>query len=261
MNIKLLLLVFLMPIVAMAAPLTSQQGDLILQEIRQIRQLLERQQAHPVAMPAEQVRQLFDPKSTRPVPTPTAQAPQQSIKLNISGAPALGQSDASVVMAMYTDYECPFCRRFDIQTFPEIRKQFIVPGKLKFVVIDAPLDSHANARKAAEATKCAADQNHYWDFREKLSIANEPLDTARLKSYANEIGLDGAGFDQCMSSGKYSKMVADSVVEASRQGVSGTPTFVIGIEKGGVVEGVHIVGAQPYAVFEQKLNEYLEKNK
>jgi protein-disulfide isomerase len=261
MNLRLLFLILFVPVVAAAAPLTSQQGDSILQEIRQIRQLLERQQANPVSVPAAQVRQLFDLQSARPAPPPTAQVPQQSIKLNIKGAPVLGQQDASLVLIMYTDYECPFCRRFDIQTFPEIRKQFITPGKLKFIVMDAPLDSHPNARKAAEATKCAAEQNRYWDFRGKLSFSNEPLDTARLKFYANETGLDNVAFEECITSGKYSKVVADAVVEASRQGVSGTPTFVVGAEKDGVVEGVHIIGAQPYTVFEQKINEYLGKSR
>jgi len=260
MNWKLLFLAFLMPCVATAAPLTSKQGDLILQELRQIRQMLEFQQARPAIPAFAPPSQLFEPKQGHPSAAPAPRNSEQSTKLNVKGAPTQGRTDVPVTLVMYTDYECPFCRRFETQTLPEIRKQFIVPGKLKLVIMDAPLDIHPNARKAAESTRCAADQNLFWEFRDKLSLRNESLDITRLKSYANEVGLDSARFDECMTGGKYAKTIADAVVEAGRQGVGGTPSFIVGIENNGIVEGVRIMGAQPYAVFEQKLNEFLKKS-
>lgn len=258
-RLLLIFCIIITPIIAIAEPLTMQKGDEMLQELRQIRKLLEELQSRTVPMQY---------MNAKPLPgiqqgcntSPTINQPaEQATKLTIKDSPSMGQDDAPLALVIYTDYECPFSRRFETETFPAINKNFILTGKLKFIVMDSPLEIHANAKKAAEATKCAADQNQYWNYRNMLSSANEALDTNRLKSFAREGGLDVVKFEDCLIGNKYSKTISEAAAESRRQGVSGTPTFVIGKVKNGVVEGVRMTGAQPYAAFEQKLNELLHK--
>jgi len=258
-RLLLIWLVTIVPIAAVAEPFTSQQGDEILQELRQIRKLLEDQQTRPNPAPYVNARPMPGIQQARQA-SPTSNPPaDQPVKWNITGAPSMGQSDAPLVLALYTDYECPFCRRFETETFPAINKNFIATGKLRYVVIDAPLDIHVNAKKAAEATRCAGEQDQYWNYRNRLSSVNEALDTNQLISFARESGLNVVKFEGCLRDGKYSKIVLEAAAESRRQGVTGTPTFVLGTEKNGILEGVRIMGAQPYAVFEQKFNDLLNK--
>src|ERR1022692_860265 len=116
-NAPRLLLLVLFPVFACLAQdstaepgITRKQADDILNELRQIRQLLEAQK-------------------------PAAAAPL-TVRLKLDGGFSLGSMDAPVAMVEFTDYECPFCRQFQSTTFAEIRKQFIDTGKVRFVVRD-----------------------------------------------------------------------------------------------------------------------------
>lgn len=224
-------------------PLSQRQGEAILDELRQIRQLLQKQQAQPAPAAAQPAVQ------TNPA-NPTLRAV-------VSNLPSLGQATAPLTMVMYTDYECPFCRRFEKETLPQLRQQYIDSGKLKLVIKDLPLAMHANAQKAAEANHCAAEQGRYWDYRQPLSALAEPLSLPRLTALAGEIGLDRGRFEECLRVGLFAPAVAHSVAEAGRLGIDGTPTFIIGRERDGYVDGQRIVGAQPLAAFAQKIDALL----
>jgi protein-disulfide isomerase len=162
-------------------------------------------------------------------------------------------------MVIFTDYQCPFCKNFETQTFAEIKKNWIDTGKLRYVVRDHPLDFHPYALKAAEATRCAAEQGRYWELREKLIVNAEQLQRERLPAYAKEAGLDVGRFDACLDAGKYAEKIKAEVIEANGQGINGTPSFIIGRSDGKTIEGALLVGAMPYAVFNGKLNELLPK--
>ena len=221
-----------------AEPMTKEQGDAILTELRQIKQLLQRPQQQT---PAQQAAQA--PKADEPA------------NVSIAGFPILGKADAPLTLVMFTDYQCPFCSRFETQTLPEIRKQYIDTGKLRFVVRDLPLPFHPNATKAAEATHCAEEQGKYWELREKLVINGDKLDAKRLPEYARQIGLDVAKFSACLESGRHAEKVKASTAIAASIGITGTPSFVVGRSKGDMAEGFKLVGAQPFAAFDQKLKE------
>src|ERR1035437_4456618 len=90
-------------------PLTRQQGEQILQELRQIRQLLERQQAKPAA--------------------PQEEAAIKAKLTDLSGVPMLGSKSAPLTIEEYTDYQCPFCQRFHVTAFPELKKAYLDPGR------------------------------------------------------------------------------------------------------------------------------------
>jgi protein-disulfide isomerase len=220
--------------------MTKEQGDAILTELRQIKQLLQRPQ--PQAQPAPQA--------------PPADEPA---KVSIAGEPVLGRVDAPLTLVMFTDYQCPFCSRFETQTLPEIKRQYIDTGKLRFVVRDLPLPFHPNAPKAAEATHCAEEQGKFWELREKLVNNSDKLDAKLLPDYARQVGLDVDKFSACLDSGRHADRIKASSALAGTIGISGTPSFVVGSSKGDMAEGIKLVGAQPFAAFDQKLKEILIK--
>ncbi len=226
--------------VVLAAPMTKDQGDAILKELREIKQLLARQQ-------------------TQPAP-PAALMPQ---KLTVKGDAIykLGKNDAPLTMVEFTDFQCPFCGRFEATTFPEIKKNFIDTGKLRLILRDLPLsDLHPYALKAAQSVHCAGDQGKFWEMKDLVFKNQSRLDVDSLAGYAKDISLDADTYKSCMADGKHLKEIGEETKYAISLGITGTPTFILGKTDGDTVEGRVIVGAQPYAVFEAAINEILGKN-
>jgi protein-disulfide isomerase len=92
--------------------------------------------------------------------------------IDISGSNVLGREDAKVTLVEFTDFECPFCIRHFTQTWPNLKKNYIDTGKVKFVSKNYPLSSlHPNAQKAAEAAECASDQGKYWEMHDMIFSA------------------------------------------------------------------------------------------
>ncbi len=170
-------------------------------------------------------------------------------KFSVDGDPFKGSKNAPVTIVEFSDFQCPYCARFAQQTLPLIEQNYIKTGKVKLVFKDFPLGFHANAKKASEAANCAGDQEKYWEYHDRIFQNQNALDIASLKKYAKDLGLDSSKFDACIDSGKYSAEIDEDVSEGQKNGVTGTPAFF--------VNGKSLVGAQPYAVFEQAINQAL----
>jgi len=185
--------------------------------------------------------------------TPVVQAtatPAPLVAASVDDDPAWGPEDAPVTIVEFSDFQCPFCSRFFSQTYPQIRQEY--EGKVRFVYRDFPLTSiHENAQKAGEAGECADDQGKFWDYHDTLFNNATALDDASLKSYASQLGLDTGAFDQCLDSGKYTEEVQKDYQEGISYGVTGTPAFFI--------NGVSIIGAQPYANFKAAIDAALQE--
>ncbi len=216
--------------------ITRQQADEILKELRQIRQLLEKQTAR-AAQPEGPAR----------------------AKLNLEGGAMLGSKDAPITIVEFTDYQCPFCQRFHAATFPDIKKNYIDTGKVRFYSRDLPLDIHSNAMRAAMAARCAREQNQYWQMREIMSANPDKLDLDNLLATAGTLKMDVNAFKTCVTSEKYKEAVQSDVLEAMRIGANGTPSFVVGKSTPEGVDGELVVGALPFPVFDNKLKEYATK--
>ena len=158
-------------------------------------------------------------------------------------------------MEQFTDYHCNFCQRFFLGTFPEIKKNYIDTGKLRFYTRDLPLDFHPNALVAAQAAHCAADQNQFWTMHNRMSADPTRLDLPSLTSYAKDLNLDTEVFRGCVESGKYKSAVQKEAAEAAAAGVNGTPSFVVGKSTSDGVDGELVVGALPFPLFDQKLKD------
>ena len=193
-----------------------------------------------------------NPQDTQARPT---RAPSEPVELDTTGFPSVGAADAPVVMIEFTDYQCPFCRRHFIETFPQIQKDYIDTGKVRYVFMEFPLTSiHPQAQLASEAALCANDQGAYMAMHDMLFGRQEEWagrdDAGEMfVSYAGELGLDADKFTACLDSGQHETRVLSGLETGSRLGVDGTPAFFL--------NGHFVSGAQPYAVFQEAIESLL----
>jgi protein-disulfide isomerase len=227
----------MLPRLSAETGITRKQADEILQELRQIRQLLQK--------PAT-------PTVSAPSPEPREEAPVRAT-ISVADRPFLGSKDAPITIVEFTDYQCPFCRGFHLNTFNDLKTNYIDQGKVRFYSKDLPLDFHANALVAAQAARCAGDQGLFWKLREIMSSNAGTLELPNIVAWAKNLNLNADSFQSCIVSGKYKDAVQADAQEARRIGAEGTPAFVIGKSLPDGVDGEVLVGALPYGVFEQKL--------
>ena len=101
--------------------------------------------------------------------------------------PVLGDPNAKVTIIAFEDFQCPFCERFDTQTFPQLKSQYIDTGKAKFIFRDFPLSFHQNADNAANTAECANEQGKFWQMHDKLFTNNGALNPADGSVVANSV--------------------------------------------------------------------------
>lgn len=203
----------------------------------------------------------------------TQQAPQAAaldnsgpVKVSIDNDPVMGDKNAKVTLIEFADFECPFCKRSFEDVIPQLKKEYIDKGKVKFVYRDLPLDFHQNAHKEAQAAECAREQGgdatyfKYHDEIYKRTTSNGTgLALDKLPVIAKELGLNVGDFQQCLDTGKYKTEVDKDIADAQKAGASGTPTWFIGkTTTDGIIEGTKIVGAQPYNVFKTIIDQQLK---
>lgn len=181
---------------------------------------------------------------------PSAQ-PSEPVEVSMDDDPVKGDPDAPITIIEFSDFECPFCGRFYTGALPQIIENYIDTGKAKLVYRDYPLSFHPNANKAAEAAECADEQGKFWEMHDKIFENQGSLSTANFKAWAADLGLDTDAFNSCLDNGDMADEVAKDLSDGQAAGVSGTPTFF--------VNGVKLVGAQPYANFKQVIDAELAK--
>lgn len=189
-------------------------------------------------------------------PTPTTSKTLEGEKVTIKDrkdAPKIGAG--KVVIYEFSDFQCPFCQKFYKETYSQIKKNYIDTGKITFVYRHFPLTSiHQFAEKAAEAAECANSQDKFWQYHDLLFNNSKSdgggLSVSDLGKYAVEAGLDTAKFNTCLGGGGVAEKVAEDLKIGQEAGVTGTPAFFI--------NGKKLVGAQPYAVFKQAIDEALK---
>lgn len=194
-----------------------------------------------------------------------AAAPDKAVNavVNIAGEPVKGNKDARLTLIEFSEYQCPFCSRHVQTTFPQLDKEYVQTGKVKYVFRDLPLESiHKNAFKAGEAAHCAEEQGNgkFWPMHDRLFANQQTLELAKLPEHATAIGLDAKKLQACLESGKYAAEIRKDIAEAERLGVSATPTTLIAVSQPNDpnVKVVKVIrGAQNFAVFKASLDELL----
>ena len=146
---------------------------------------------------------------------------------------------------------------------PQIGKDYIDTGKIKYVFMDFPLPIHGQAMKASEAALCAGDQGKFWEMHDRLFANQNALAPEALLKHAEALGLDMDKFKECLDSGKHSAEIKAAMAEGQKAGVTGTPAFLLGfLESDSKVKATKkISGAVPYANFKATIDEMLSSKK
>ena len=219
------------------APANTQMDD-IMRELRQIRLLLEKLTAEKALTVA------------------VTQATQVSLPLRDNYA--IGNPQAPVTMVEFVDYQCPFCRRYVTETFPQLKKDYIDTGKVRYISRHYPLPFHPQSMIAAKASLCAGDQGRYWEYHAMLFANNIALQPVDLQNYARVLGLDVDRFTACLNSTHGEDAIKLDMTDADAAHITGTPYFVVGrTEKGTVLNGHVMTGALPYVLFDNEIKSLL----
>ena len=173
------------------------------------------------------------------------------------GELALGRATAPLTMIEFTDYQCPYCRRFQVEVWPRLKHDYIDTGKLRYIARDLPLGFHAAAAPAAEAAHCAGEQGKFWEMHAALLGGAADLVSGGIARRARAVGLDMTRFDECVARSTYAALIAAHVREADAAGIDGTPGFIVGRTAHGELKGLRIEGALPWEEFDALLRELL----
>jgi protein-disulfide isomerase len=188
------------------------------------------------------------PPTPSPTPPPEPSAPGP-VTITVSESDHIrGNPDAPVTIVEWSDFECPFCSRFH----PSVQQAISEYGDdVRWIYRHFPLESiHAQARPAAEASECAAEQGKFWEFADAMFAGQSQLGKDFYLSTATSLGLNDGQFSECVESRKYEQKVRDQEAAGINIGVRGTP--------GSFVNGIEVPGAVPYpqlqALIESALN-------
>lgn len=195
----------------------------------------------------------------RSTPEPIQEAPSETT-ISLSDLPTLGDENASLVLAEFADYECPFCARHANSVAKQIKSEYVATGLLRLAFVNNPLDMHPNARFLATAAICAGDQGKYWEMHDAL-FEMQPETSEEILELGDEIGLAVDELQTCIEEEPTvnDRIERDAAI-AENLGFSATPTFALGYMDGDtVVLRSYILGAQPFGVFEEELEKLMDE--
>ena len=188
-------------------------------------------------------------------PAQAAGAPEQGpeqdktiFKVEAGDAPSKGPKDAPLQVIVFSDFQCPFCKRVE-PTLTQLEKEY--QGKVRMVWKNYPLPFHQNAEPAAEAAMAADAQGKFWPMHDKLFENQTALDRPSLEKYAQDLGLNMSKFKADLDSSKFKSTIESTTKEGSTLGVNGTPAVFI--------NGRKISGAYPFDTFKKIADEELAK--
>lgn len=160
---------------------------------------------------------------------------------------------AKVTIIEFSDFQCPFCGRYQQTVHPALFKEYVDSGKVNFVYKHSAFLGQESVW-AAQAAECAADQGKFWEYHDLLFSRQNgenqgAFNKDKLIGFAKEMGLDMAKFEPCLTNDETLARVTADTQEGQKAGVRGTPTFFI--------NGQPLVGAQPLTAFQQVLDKQL----
>ena len=188
--------------------------------------------------------------------------PSIPIKISADNDPIIGNPNAPITIIEFSDFQCPFCAKFHIQTLPAIMNEYINDGKVKLVFRDFPIQSiHPNALPASVAAECANEQGKFKEMHDILferqnewSKKNTDNVIILFNQYASKLGLEEEKFDSCLKNGKYIEEIQKDLNDGRTYGISGTPGFFVGNDQIGFIE---LKGAQPFESFKKVIDSQL----
>lgn len=183
----------------------------------------------------------------QPAVQDTADAPRYEV--SVDDDPSLGAADAPIVLIEFSDYQCPYCKKWHDEVLPRLLETY--GDQILYVYRDFPLSGlHPSASAAAEAANCAGAQDAYWQYHDALFSNQYGFSKDAFLSYARDLNLDMEAFTDCIENGTYQEEIAADYDAAAALGINSTPTFFI--------NGLAVIGAQPYEVFAQIIDSELQ---
>ena len=196
--------------------------------------------------------------STRPNAVVNASPVDTTLPKVASQGYVMGSPTAPLEIIEFGDFECPACGRFAVLTEPDVRKNFIDAGKVRWRFIDYPLPMHRNTWQASRAAACADEQGKFWPFHDLLYQNQDRWNSETtgdpdkvMKEYGRQLGLNSQQFDQCVDSKKYQAKIQAHLVLAEQRKVQSTPTFIIGDQQ--------VASALPYDDMAKYITDALAK--
>lgn len=179
------------------------------------------------------------------------QAPNILTTPSLTNGKTWGPADAPVVIQEFSDFQCPYCGQFAINTGQQIIEKYGESGQVRFEYNHYAFLGQESIR-AAEAAECANEQDAFWEYHDALFLNQNgenqgTFNDTTLKTYASLIGLDEQAFSSCFDSGKYREHIQESYENGVDLGVKSTPSFII--------NGELISGARPFTEFDRLIEE------
>jgi len=156
--------------------------------------------------------------------TPPPLLDDQATKLNLNGDPVRGPANAKVTIVEFSDFQCPYCALAETEV-AKIMKQY--PADVRVIFKQFPLDFHPQAHLAAEASLAAQAQGKFWELHDRLYAHFREINSARILTWAGEVGLDVNRLQSDLNSHKFNDRVNAEEQEGEKAEVEGTPTFFI----------------------------------
>ena len=195
---------------------------------------------------------------TQQAGAPTTPPPGQKVNVSVGNFPLKGDANAKVTIVEFADFRCPFCEQYFTNTLTQIMKDYVDTGKVKYAFRNYAFLGPASIT-AANAAECANDQGKFWDYHNYL-YKNQPQETDTsmyntdtLTQAAVSLGMNGDQFRSCLDGKKFDSKVSGDLSDGQKAGVNGTPSFF--------VNGMPLVGAQPYSAFKTLIDQELAKAK
>ena len=183
-------------------------------------------------------------------------------ELLLAGEPAMGSNDAPLTIVEFSDFECSYCRRFHEQVLPSLKRDYIDTGLVRFIHKDLPLPFHRQAKPAAAAARCAAEQNRYWDLYSALFDQQTCLACRGVIGIAADINLNASDLQACMQHNTTQALINANLSEAKLHNIRATPTFIIGPSRS---DGKHlgnvVEGALPWPQFKALIDQQLSNKR
>ena len=169
--------------------------------------------------------------------------------------PPLGNPNAPVKIIEFSDFQCPFCKKFHFESLNKIKEEYVDKGLVVIYYRDFAFLGPESVQ-ASLASKCSREQNKYWEYvdilfenqsGENLGVFNKE----NLIKFAEKLNMDKEKFEKCLNEGKYINEIQEDIKEAQKIGVRGTPYIIINND---VIEG-----AYPYEYIKQVIEKYIQK--
>ena len=190
-----------------------------------------------------------NPAAVQPSGQPST--PSGPVNVAVGNYPPLGNPNAKVTVIEFADFRCPFCEQWFQTVEPNLIKDYVNTGKVKFYFRNYAFLGPASTL-AANAGECANEQGKFWQFHDYM-YSHQPSESdtsmytvANLSQIAGNLGMNQSQFQSCLSSNKYNNNVTKDLNDGSAAGVNGTPTTFI--------NGIPIVGAVPYSQIQQQID-------